>query len=193
MIGWTGISDRFPTGIGDRLHRNAQSGDSELGEHVLETRAHRAVTTVGCLRNLPQRPPFCEQHGGAISALARVNPSTDSTRFGSTRTRLTGLTISTSAATHRERWSTGHLFITVLAYQLVQVIRTRLRAGGETASWTTLRRILEGQQRITATFARADGRTVHVRKATRAEPPQQALYDALGIDAEPGGTRKTIV
>lgn len=23
MIGWTGISDRFLTGIGDRLHRNA--------------------------------------------------------------------------------------------------------------------------------------------------------------------------
>ena len=60
-------------------------------------------------------------------------------------------------------------------------------------SWTTLRRILEGQQRITATFARADGRTMHVRKATRAEPPQQAIYDASGINAAPGGTRKTIV
>ena len=81
----------------------------------------------------------------------------------------------------------------MLAYQLVQVIRTRLRAAGENASWTTLRRILEGQQRVTATFARADARTVHVRKATRAEPPQQAIYDALGINAAPGGTRKTIV
>ena len=87
----------------------------------------------------------------------------------------------------------GHLFITVIAYQLVQVIRKRLRHGGENASWTTLRRILEGQQRITATFRRADGRTLHVRKATRAEPPQQAIYDALGIDAVPGGTRKNIV
>ena len=26
MIDWTGISDRLPTGIGDRLHRNAHSG-----------------------------------------------------------------------------------------------------------------------------------------------------------------------
>ena len=94
---------------------------------------------------------------------------------------------------HKAIRAEGHLFITVLAYQLVQVIRTRLRAAGENASWTTLRRILEGQQRITATFARADGRTVHVRKATRAEPPQQAIYDALGINADPGGTRKTIV
>ena len=63
----------------------------------------------------------------------------------------------------------------------------------QAASWTTLRRILEGQQRITATFRRADGATLHVRKATRAEPPQQAIYDALGIDPAPGGTRKTVV
>ena len=90
---------------------------------------------------------------------------------------------------HKPIRADGHLFITVSAYQLVQVLRTRLRQAGENSSWTTLRRILEGQQRITATFPRADGRTLHVRKATRAEPPQQALYDALGIDSAPGGSR----
>ena len=87
----------------------------------------------------------------------------------------------------------GHLFVTVIAYQLVQVIRRRLAARGEHASWTALRRILGGQHRVTATFRCADGRTLHVRKATRAEPPQRAIYDALGIDPAPGGTRKTIV
>ena len=94
---------------------------------------------------------------------------------------------------HKPIRAEGHLFITVIAYQLVQVIRRRLRESSETASWITLRRILEGQQRITATFRRADGATLHVRKATRAEPPQQAIYDALGIDPAPGGTRKTVV
>ena len=69
----------------------------------------------------------------------------------------------------------------------------RLRQTGETACWDTLRRILEGHQRITATFRRDDGRTLHVRKATRAEPPQQALYDALGVTPQPGAIRKTIV
>ena len=87
----------------------------------------------------------------------------------------------------------GHLFLTVIAYQLVQVIRSRLRAHGEHASWTTLRRTLEGQQRVTATFRRPDGRTLHVRTATHAEPEQRALYDALGVDPQPGGVRKTIV
>ena len=94
---------------------------------------------------------------------------------------------------HKPIRAEGHLFITVIAYQLVQMIRRRLRQTGQCASWTTLRRILEGQQRITATFRRADGRTLHVRKATRAEPSQQAIYEALGIDHAPGGIRKTLV
>ena len=94
---------------------------------------------------------------------------------------------------HKPVRSEGHLFLTVIAYQLVQVIRKRLRQRGDTSSWTTLRRILEGQQRVTVTFRRGDGRTLHVRKATRAEPDQRAIYDALGVDPAPGGVRKMIV
>ena len=66
--------------------------------------------------------------------------------------------------------SDGHLFITVIAYQLVQTIRRRLAEHGENASWTTLRRILR-QHRVTASFRRKDGRTLHVRKATRRATP----------------------
>ena len=44
---------------------------------------------------------------------------------------------------HKPQRADGHLFITVIAYQLVQVIRTRLRPTANNASWTTLRRILE--------------------------------------------------
>ena len=89
--------------------------------------------------------------------------------------------------------SEAHLFVTALAYQLVQVIRTRLQGREERASWTTLRRRLAGQQRVTAVFRRQDGRTLHVRKATQAEPGQLAIYDALGVSASPGGIRKMIV
>ena len=94
---------------------------------------------------------------------------------------------------HKPRRADGHLLLTVIAYQLVQVIRTRLRKHGEHASWSTLRRILEGQQRVTATFRRPDGRTLHVRTTTQAEPEQRAIYDALGVDPQPGGVRKTII
>ena len=93
----------------------------------------------------------------------------------------------------KQHRSDGHLFITVIAYQLVQIIRRRLAALGETASWTTLRRILQGQHRVTATFRRKDGRTLHVRKATQAEPQQLEIYNALRLDSAPGGIKKLIV
>jgi hypothetical protein len=103
---------------------------------------------------------------------------------------------------HTEARTEGHLFITVLAYQMVQAIRRKLEeAGGQqnlagcpgVASWAGLREILAVQQRITATFRQRDGRILHVRKATVAEPALRKIYDALGIDAAPGGVRKRTV
>ena len=89
--------------------------------------------------------------------------------------------------------SDGHLFITVIAYQMVQTIRHRLAGQGQHACWAAIRAILEGQQRVTATFQRKDRRTLHVRKATRAEPGQLEIYRALALDPDPGGVRKMIV
>jgi transposase len=94
---------------------------------------------------------------------------------------------------HKEERVEGHLFITVLAYQLVQAIRRKLEAAGETMSWTRLREILSVQRRVTATFRQRDERTMHVRKATVAEPALRRIYDALEIDASPGGVQKLMV
>jgi transposase len=94
---------------------------------------------------------------------------------------------------HKEERTEGHLFITVLAYQLVQAIRRKLESAGETMSWTRLREILSVQRRVTATFQQRDGHTMHVRKATVAEPASRRIYDALGIDAAPGGLQKLMV
>ena len=103
---------------------------------------------------------------------------------------------------HTEARTDGHLFITVLAYQMVQAVRRKLEAAGGqqnlagcpgVASWAGLRELLAGQQRITATFRQRDGRTLHVRKATVAEPALRKIYDALGIDAVPGGVVKRTV
>jgi hypothetical protein len=94
---------------------------------------------------------------------------------------------------HKEERTEGHLFITVLAYQLVQAIRRKLEAAGATISWSRLREILSVQQRVTATFRQRDGRTLHVRKTTVAEPALRKIYDALAIDAVPGGVRKLMV
>ena len=87
----------------------------------------------------------------------------------------------------------GHLFITLLAYHLVHTIRTQLKSQGIHDSWETIRRKLENQQRITVSLKREDGRTVHIRKTTRAEPHQKVIYDALGISVKPGKAETTIV
>ncbi len=90
----------------------------------------------------------------------------------------------------KEDRSDGHLFITVLAYQCVQLLRKKLNSEGITGSWASLRQILSVQRRVTASLRHRDGRTVHVRKSTVAEPSLMAIYKALGISATPGGTKK---
>jgi hypothetical protein len=94
---------------------------------------------------------------------------------------------------HKEARADGHLFITVLAYQLVQLIRRRLHEQGIHDSWASLRATLNAQVRVTATFRRPDGRALHVRKATQAEPGQRQIYQALGVNPSPGGVSKMLV
>jgi len=67
----------------------------------------------------------------------------------------------------------------MLAYHLVNTIRFQLEAAGRRLSWEGIRRALAAQDRVTVTLKRADGKTVHIRKTSRAEPHQSVIYDAL--------------
>ena len=82
------------------------------------------------------------------------------------------------------RRAEGHLFITVIAYQLVQVIRRRLAERGDgpirSASWTTLRRILGGRQRVTATFIKASQRAPNPPTACPLSVPEARTACRLG-------------
>ncbi|MEN9864890.1 MAG: hypothetical protein RL748_480 [Pseudomonadota bacterium] len=86
----------------------------------------------------------------------------------------------------------GHLFITVLAYQCVQVLRVPLKEAGIQDRWATLRDTLAVQQRVTVSFAQRDGSTLNVRKSTLAEPDLMNIYRAIGVTPAPGGTKKMI-
>jgi transposase len=86
----------------------------------------------------------------------------------------------------------GHLFITVLAYQCVQVLRVQLKAAGINDRWAMLRETLSVQRRVTASFRQRDGRTLNVRKSTNAEPDLMKIYRAIGVTPSPGGTKKLI-
>jgi transposase len=87
----------------------------------------------------------------------------------------------------------GHLFISVLAYHFVQTLRLQLKAHDINDSWESLRETLATQQRVTTTLQRRDGRAVHVRKASRPEPPHQRINEILGHTSNPGGTHRVLV
>jgi len=87
----------------------------------------------------------------------------------------------------------GHLFISVLAYHVVHILRIRLKAQGIHLSWDRLRDQLDGQERVTVVLHGDDDKIYYIRKATRPEPHQATLYNALGLPHLPGRTEKTVI
>src|SRR5690606_15022553 len=94
---------------------------------------------------------------------------------------------------HKEERCDGHLFITVLAYQGVQVIRKKLKEKGHDLSWRSLKDIFELQRRVTMTFKQKDGNTLHIRKATNPDQELKELYQDLGLSMNPGGTKRMTI
>jgi transposase len=87
----------------------------------------------------------------------------------------------------------GHLFITVLAYQAVQLIRKKLKAHGINESWANLREKFSQQRRITATFKQRNGKTLHIRQATHPDEELKQIYTKLGIALNPGGRQRITI
>jgi transposase len=87
----------------------------------------------------------------------------------------------------------GHIFITLLAYHLLHTIRFKLRQRGVRFCWTTIRKQLSTQVRITTAMKREDGKIIHIRKSSKAEPSHQAIYDALNLPYQPGRIVKIVL
>jgi hypothetical protein len=74
----------------------------------------------------------------------------------------------------------------------VYCLRSSQTQWTEEQLWRTLREIMSTQCRVTASFRRADGKALHVRKATRAEPEQMAIYRALKVNPAPEVSAKLL-
>jgi len=94
---------------------------------------------------------------------------------------------------HKETRCDGHIFITLLAYHIMHMIRFKLRQKGVNLSWTTIRKKLSSHVRVTTTMKRKDGKIIHIRKSLKAEPSHQTIYDALNLTYQPGKTVKLII
>ena len=75
----------------------------------------------------------------------------------------------------------AHLFIGVLAYHGVHLIRTRLRAGGITLSWEFIRHRLCTWVRITTTVREVSGGLIVNRQDVRASAEVAQLAAAAGV------------
>ena len=92
--------------------------------------------------------------------------------------------------THRVE---GHIFITLLAYNLVHQIRLALKVKGIDDSWETIRTTLSTQMRSTVSVRGEHGEQIHIRKSNYPSASQQVLLRALELAWNPGKTQKTIV
>lgn len=86
----------------------------------------------------------------------------------------------------------SHIFISVLAYHILHMIRYQLKCHGINESWETIRSELRTHSRITSTMKCEDGKKLHIRKTSLPNPRQLEIYHALNISASPAKTEKSI-
>ncbi|MEI6243148.1 MAG: IS1634 family transposase, partial [Chlamydiota bacterium] len=93
----------------------------------------------------------------------------------------------------KERRVDGHLWITILAYTLIQDILYRLRAKGITHSWETIRMQLNSRVRVSMRAKTDNISVVHLRTTTESEQFHLRIYEALGLSPEILGSKKTML
>ena len=86
----------------------------------------------------------------------------------------------------------GHLFISILAYHLLHTIRYQLKQKQIHASWQSIREILDTHCRITSSLKLENGNIVRIRKTSKPNPQQSAIYQALNLNLIPLKTEKTL-
>ncbi len=90
----------------------------------------------------------------------------------------------------KEYRADSHLFIAVLAYHLLNVVRIRLLDKKIHISWDKLRKMMSTHCLVTTTMKTKKGKKLVLRQASEAEYIHRQIYDALGLSCCP--IRKTI-
>ena len=89
----------------------------------------------------------------------------------------------------KEQRADAHLFISVLAYHILNIVEYRLRAAGIHASWARVRNMMSTHERITISFkTRAEDGNVKnqfIRLNSRLTPDQLEIYRILKLSPVP--------
>ena len=87
----------------------------------------------------------------------------------------------------------AHLFISVLAYHIMQSILYSLEKQNINISWETLRNIMSSHTRVTTCMKNKQEQTIHIRSSTTPESHQRQIYQALNISNCPGRRIRSII
>ena len=90
----------------------------------------------------------------------------------------------------KEKRVDGHLWITILAYTLIQDILYRLRIKGITHSWDTIRIQLNSRICVSMRAKTETAGIIHLRTITEAEQFHLQIYEAMGLSSEILGSKK---
>ena len=86
----------------------------------------------------------------------------------------------------------AHLFISVLAYHLLNYIQYHLKRSGLKHRWQTIRRWLQTHQILSTSLPKEDGGMIHMRYCTTPTARQKEIYQALGISSIPLKRKKFV-
>lgn len=78
----------------------------------------------------------------------------------------------------------GHLWITILAYHLIQSCLYQLHQQGISYHWGTIRNQMSNRIRVTMQAQTKEGKVLYHRSTTKAEVHQQKIYRALGMTTQ---------
>jgi transposase len=92
----------------------------------------------------------------------------------------------------KEKRVDGHLWITILAYSLIQDILYRLNSKGISYSWETIRRSFNSRIRVTTSAKTQDRKQLYLRSTTKAEESHLQIYNALALSPDILKTKKLI-
>ena len=87
----------------------------------------------------------------------------------------------------------GHVFITILAYQLLRFIQYTFEQHGDTRSWQSIKRVLQTHTYATLIVPTGHGQVYRLRKAGLPEQSHKQIYNLFGIQWQKLPVKKSMI
>jgi len=87
----------------------------------------------------------------------------------------------------------SHLFLGLLAYQVVATIRYQLKQKGIHHDWKNVVRIMNTQKEVTSLIENKNGNTIILKKCSTPKVEAKEIYDALNFEHNPYFMKKSVV